>query len=140
MPQPNLFEYFFLTLYKAIFEWLTFFHRIPEILYNIFCQIPDLVHNLRVYLHELIEDTRGRKLEGLTIKEWKFTAEQNFKYQQSAFNAHKKYIDEFNLRKLIEFEVETLEVEVVERDLVIEQHRQRADYWEKEYCEVAVNP
>ena len=51
-----------------------------------------------------------------------------------------KYIDEFNLRKLIEFEVETLEVEVVERDLVIEQHHQRADYWEKEYCEAAVNP
>ena len=85
-------------------------------------------------------DKRGRKLEGLTIEEWKFTAEQNFKHQEAAFKAHERYIDEFNLRKLIEFEVETLEVEVVERDIVIEQHRQRADFWAKEYCEVAVNP
>ena len=55
------------------------------------------------------------------------------------FKAHEKYVDEFNLRKLIEFEVETLEVEVVERDIVIEQHCQRADFWAKEYCKVAVN-
>ena len=139
MPEPHLFKYFFLTLYKAIFEWLTFFHQIPEILYNILCQIPDLVHDLREYLHKLIEEKRGRKLEGFTIEEWKFTAEQNFKHQEAVFKAHKKYIDKFNLRKLIEFEVDTLEVEVVERDIVIKQQRQWADHWEKEYFEVAVN-
>ena len=138
--QPHLFEYFFLTLYKAIFEWLTFFHQIPEILYDTLCQFPDLIHNLREYLHKLIEEKRGKKLEGLTIEEWKFTAEQNFKYQEAAFKTHEKYINKFNLWKLIEFKVEMLEVEVVERDIVIEQHCQWVDFWAKEYCEIAVNP
>ena len=128
MLQPHLFKYFFLTLYKAIFEWLTFFHQIPEILYDTLCQIPDLIHNLREYLHELILEKRDTGvLEGQTIEEWKNLAKENFA-EKKKFEG--LYWDYYSLCQLLDFEVKQLEVEVVERDIVIETYRKKAQYWE----------
>ena len=79
MPQTNLFKYFFLTLNKAIFEWLTLSYRVPEIIYDALREIPGLIHDIRAYLNELILEKRDTKiLEGCTIEEWKNLAEKNF--------------------------------------------------------------
>ena len=138
MPQINLFKYFFLTLNKAIFEWLTLSYHIPEIIYDALCEIPGLIHDIRAYLNELILEKRDTKiLEGRTIEEWKNLAEKNFA-EKKKFEG--LYFDYYGLRQLLDFEVEQLEVEIVERDIVIETEKERAKYWAEQFSEYCVYP
>ena len=138
MPQINLFEYFFLTLYKAIFEWLTLFYRILDIIYNALHEVPGLIHDIRAYLNELILEKRDTKiLEGCTIEEWKNLAKKNFA-EKKKFEG--LYWDYYSLCQLLDFEVKQLEVELVERDIVIESEKEQANYWAEQFSEYCVYP